>query len=69
MKSLKLLLKETEKNAKTLQLKLLNNIKKLNQQMSEKDLELKELRQIIAEKDEEVESLRKTNDKKYWKIR
>ena len=41
----------------------------MNQQLSEKDLEIKELQQIINEKEEEVESLRKINDKKYWRIR
>ena len=43
-------LEESENRSKKLQIKLLTKIKKLDQQMKEKDLELQALRTIVEEK-------------------
>ena len=47
-----MLMIESEKNFKQLQLKLLNNIKKMKQQIQEKELQINELQEIMEEKDE-----------------
>lgn len=52
-----------------MQIKLLNNIQRLNVEMQRKDIELKSLHKIVNEKNEQIEQMEEVEQKIYAKLR